>query len=497
LKRRPNILLITTDQQRHDHMGVGGLAAVPTPNLDRLGTEGVHFARAYAPSPLCTPARVSLLTGRYPSLHGAYSVGVSVHPFPRPTIADMFSAAGYETALLGKTHFVAREDEASHVTGQPEPAPEAFREFHGPYVGFQHVQTCGGHTINTIPDMHYRVFLEDAGVDYRPWFPRFGPDYDHHYCGPWNLPAQYHDTAWVGGMTEAWIRQHADGAPWFCWSSFQDPHEPFACPEPWFSRVEIGGLEPYEGVRPGEFDNKPAFYRQAAAGDWSMYDDGCGVPCSFYTPERDERAVTALAATLGMVAFIDDRVGAILRALEQTGQADNTLVVFTGDHGEMHGHHGFWGKGLTAYEDCQRVPLLVWGPGLVERQGTTQALANLIDLPRTFLSLAEIEISLGMQGVDLAPLLRGQADRVQDFTVVECQPTRKVYQQTLITERYKLILYRDTNEAELYDLEEDPDQYENLWRRPGYESLKSELLQLFARAGMKREGRIQPRIAFA
>ena len=494
---RPNILLITTDQQRHDHLGVAGLLAAATPHLDRLGTEGVHFGRAYCPSPICTPTRVSLLTGQYPSTHGAYSIGVTADPFPSPTIADRLTQAGYATAIFGKTHFVGRPDEPRHVTGQADPPAELFRTFDGPYLGFQHVQVSRGHTINTEPDMHYRVFLEDAGADYAPWFPRLGPTYDHFMCGAWDMPAEYHDTAWVGGLTERWLRDHADGEPWFCWASFQDPHEPFVCPEPWFSRVDRNRLKPFEGRRPGEFDDRPAFYARAAGGDWGPFDDGHGVPCSFHMPGWDDRSLDALQATLGMVAFVDDRVGAMLRALEETGQAGNTVVVFTSDHGDMHGHHGFWGKGLTAYDDCQRVPLLVWGPGRVRPRGTVDALANLVDLPCTLLALAGVDIPVGMQGTDLRPVLQGQADRVQDFTIVECQATQKVYQQTLVTDPHKLVVYRDSDEGELYDMNADPDQYTNLWNDPTCHDVKMALLLRLTQAHLEREGRVNDRTAFA
>jgi len=497
MARRPNILLITTDQQRFDHLGLKGARGIATPNLDRLGTEGVHFDRAYTVNPTCTPTRVSLLTGKYPSSHGAWSIGVSVDPFPRPTIADILGEAGYDTAIFGKTHFVRRLDEESHVAGISDPSPEFWRDFTGPYLGFRHVRVSHGHTINQKPNMHYRVFLEDAGVDYKRWFPQFQPDYDHHRCGPWEIPAEFHDTAWVGGNTVKWIREHAGDRPWFCWASFQDPHEPFVCPEPWYSRVKAEDVEPFEGAREGEFDDKPAFYAEAAGGDWSRLEDGHGVPSSFYTPQRDARAREALRATLGMLGFIDDRVGAMLDALEETGQARDTLVVFTSDHGEMHGHHGFWGKGLTAYDDCQRVPLLVWGPSLVERVGTTDALVSLVDLPRTLLATAGMEVPLGMQGVELSPILRGEAERVRDCVLIECQATHKVYQQTLVTDRYKLVLYRDSAEGELYDMENDPDQYVNLWNAPDCGQLKTELLGLFARAHMTREGRMCPRKSFA
>lgn len=495
--KRPNILFITTDQQRYDHLGLAGLRAVATPNLDRLGTEGMHCMRAYCTSPTCTPSRVSMLVGQYPSRHGGWSLGVSADPFPAPTLPELLAESGYATALLGKAHFVARPDEIRHITEQDNPSEEFWREFTGPYLGFQYVQTAKGHTINNIPGMHYKAFLEAAGVDYTPWFPKLHPDYDHHRCGSWEIPPEYHDTAWIGGLSERWIEDHVEGQPWFCWASFQDPHEPHVCPEPWFRRVDRSLVQPFEGIRKGEFDNKPGFYTRAARGDWNEFDDGYGVPSSFHFPLRDERAVDALQATLGMIAFIDHQVGRMLAALERTGQLENTIIIFTTDHGEMHGHHGFWGKGLTAYEDCQRVPLLIYGQRLVRRTGSNDALISQVDLPCTLLRAAGIVPPIGMQGMDLTPLLQGKQDRFREEVVVECRATSKVYQQTLITDRYKLIVYDHSNEGELYDLHADLDQYCNLWSPPENAKLRDSLLLRLVQNHMREEGRRNCRINFA
>lgn len=499
MDRRPNILLITTDQQRWDHLGLEGVRGIDTPHLDRIGREGVHFHRAYTCSPLCTPARVSLLTGQYPSRHGAYSLGVTLRPFPERTIATQLAAAGYRTALFGKTHFVCRKDEAEHFAGFPNPPPEYFRAHTGPYLGFDEVKISSGHTTMTVPDMHYRVWLEDQGVDFAAWYPAMREGHDHDFCGPWNIPPEYHDTAWVTENTNDFVRRQGD-QPWFCWASLQDPHEPFVCPEPWYSRVRMDEVTPYESYRPGEFDDKPFFYSVDEKiwneRGWPEFEDGHGVPCAWPRATLSERAREALQATLGMVAFIDDRVGAMLATLEATGQLENTLIIFTSDHGEIHGHHGIWHKGLHAFEDGQRVPLLMRGPGCAPR-GTVPALANLVDVPRTILAAAGAESPPGTQGHDLGPVLRGEAERVCEATFIEAHVTPRVYQTTMVTERHKLVIYRDGDYGELYDLETDPDQYRNLWPRPECTTLKAELLHQFAREMMRREGLVQPRETFA
>lgn len=511
---RPNILFITTDQQRFDHLGLKGLKAIPTPNLDRLGQEGVHFDRAYCPSPICTPTRVSLLTGRFPSTHYAYSIGVTADPFPAPTLGDLFTEAGYATGMFGKTHFVRREDEIPHMAGTQNPPDDFFKNWTGPYLGFQEFRGSTGHTTNNVPAMHYREFLKEAvgEATYQEWFPHLTDTYDHDQCGLWNIPPEYHDTQWVAEITADFIRRKSGEKPWFAFANFQDPHEPYVCPEPWYSSVDMSSAPEYEGYREGEFDDRPEVYRRAYEKDFGALNDGsvqgeilngavherCSVPSVYGEPGKEKKKREALQATLGMVAFLDDRLGYLLKTLEDTGQLGNTIIVFTSDHGEMHGHHGLWGKGVAAYEDCQRVPLLAWGPNYIQPRGTTSALANLVDLPKTLLQLANLPLPQEIQGADLSPILRGEADSVQDATLVEMRGTQHTLNQhTLVTDRYKCVVYKHTEEGELYDLERDPDQYQNLWNDPEYQSLKIQLLHRLARYHMEREPLGQPRVSFA
>lgn len=493
---KPNILFITTDQQRFDHIGIAGLTGIKTPNLDRLGSEGVHMQRAYCPSPICTPTRLSLLTGLYPSVHGGYSIGVTPDPFPSKTIPAALSSAGYRTGIIGKTHFVARPDEELHMAGNEKVAPEFFDSWDGPYEGFDYIQASTGHTINHIPSMHYRRHLEKSGVDYEKWFPQMSPGYDHDVCGVWNIPEQYHDTTWVTERTKEYISESVD-QPWFCWASYQDPHEPFVCPEPWFSSVDTDNMPEYEFLRDGELEDKPDIYRRLYENDQDGISDQFGIPCVGHIERHQKDSKLAMQATLGMIAFLDFKIGELIEHLEQSGQLENTIIIFTSDHGEMHGHHGFWGKGLTAYEDCQRVPLLIFGPSFFSRSGKQQALTNLVDLPATFLGIAGINDYPHIQGINLLPFLKGEVDQTQDAVVVECRANQNyVNQITLITETHKLVLTQPFAGGELYDLKKDPDQYDNLWEQDEMQSVKLSLMERLIRKRMNAEPKFSTRKSF-
>ncbi|MBK1879857.1 sulfatase family protein [Pelagicoccus mobilis] len=497
-KKRPNILLITTDQQRADHVGLGGLTHVETPNMDRIGRMGAHFERAYTVSPICVPTRVSLLTGQYPSSHGAYSIGVTADPFPATLFTKALRDSGYYLSLFGKSHFVARPDEECHISGGYDTDDSFYQNGPTPYLDFHEFEGSTGHTINTVPSMHYKAFLEKAGADYKKWFPQMSPGYDHEVCGPWDIPEKFHDTTWVADLTEGFIERRKDaGEPWFCWASFQDPHEPFVCPEPWYSSVSDENLPILPGYKEGEFDDRIDTYRNGYEKHWEAYDEGNGVPCVGGRVGWDEKKENAMRATLGMLKFLDHRLGTILEKLEKTGQLENTLIIFTSDHGELHGHHGIWGKGALAFEDCQRVPLLIAGPGVKKREESSHSLISLVDLPRTCLDFAGVPIPQGMQGVNQAPMLMGEVEEVRDAVLVECHPTRKsLANHTLITDDWKLVVYRNSEEGELYCLESDPDQSRNLWDKNEYADVKAKLLLRLTRLNIQREGEKAPRNTF-
>lgn len=505
---RPNILLITTDQQRWDALGRLN-PAIKTPNIDRLCDRGILFERAYCPSPVCTSSRVSILTGQYPSRHGCYTIGTSL-PEDYPTIPQELSQQGYFTGLIGKAHFrscIAPDsfEAAPHIHDR-----EFFRKWNGPYHGFEHCQLVIGHTTEPhSAGMHYGLWLEDRGVAIENYF---GSQFPYTGFGQWDLPEDLHPSKWVADCTlEAINKAAASDRPFFVWASFQDPHNPCVVPEPWASMYDPQEVPLRPGYRDGEFDDRAPFYREAAFATQNSYGDDPLFPngehdwftsfgnafCKYSGTDDERRKITA--SYYGMVSLLDHQVGRILDHLEATGQLGNTIIVFTTDHGELLGHHGLWWKGLPTFEDVQRVPLIVAHPQCKTPGARSRALQSLVDFGATFLSATGTPAPFGQQGVDQSQSWIDPNCATRDQVLIEFRPTEGAFMQTtVVAEEGKLVLYNQRPEYnELYDLNNDPDQSRNLWMREESRALRERLMLRFADAELQKEGILRPRLAGA
>jgi arylsulfatase A-like enzyme len=204
----PNVLLITSDQQHHRTLGAVN-PQISTPNLDRLAREGTTFDRAYCANPTCTPTRASIITGRYPSQHGAWSLGTKLAE-SEPTVGDLFQENGYATALIGKAHFQPL------VTTPEFPSIEAYpilhdldfwRHFHGPFYGFDHVELVRNHTSEGHAGQHYALWLEERGcTNWRDYFQPPTGTWEPARQGRWGLPERFHYSAWIAERTNAFVR---------------------------------------------------------------------------------------------------------------------------------------------------------------------------------------------------------------------------------------------------------------------------------------------------
>lgn len=500
---RPNILLITTDQQHYQALGISN-HVLATPNLDRLAAEGTVFDRAYCANPLCSPSRSSIITGQYPSTHGCWTIGTKLDE-SRPTLGSYLHEAGYATSLIGKAHF---QPLASTPEQTSLEAPPTLRDldfwagFHGPYYGFDHIELARNHADEGWVGQHYALWMEENGLS--TWRDHFrGPDNagaGRRYA--WDLPQEHHYTRFVADRSVAAIDRAADDdQPFFIWASFQDPHPPYLVPKPWASQYDAADIELPSRPDAAELAGASPWHRLTQQpdpdfGPWqeTPYDNH-GFRCHLIDPDTLRRDI---ATYYGMISFIDSSIGLVLSHLEERGLAENTMVIFTTDHGHFLGQHGLIAKGAFHYEDLIRIPMIIRYPGVVPMGHHTSALQSLVDFAPTFLTAAGASPRPDMQGVDQWSCWTGSGGPARDHVIVENrhQPTT-VHIRTYVDDSYKLTVYRGMEFGELFNLTEDPDEHRNLFFDPDYQQLRLEVNERFLQAEISREASQYLRIAVA
>lgn len=511
--KQPNILLIVTDQQHPDTLGALGRIPVRTPHLDRLAAEGTTFTRAYTPCPLCTPARASLLTGQYPSRHGAWSIGTDT-PEDALSLPALLGANGYRTALLGKSHLRSCQREDSFEALPKNRDWDFFRQWSGPWYGFETARINVGHTCEPhSASMHYGLWLRDQGVKLEP--PYFAKPADciaaNDWLGRWELPEPMHPGAWLVEETRNYLRDHAArhrGRPFFASVNFADPHQPFVVPEPWDTMYADTTLHPVKR-RADEAEGKPTVYR--ATLDDSLQERGwqghpeVNVPSQHIRQteklERSEKEETIWRTYLGMISLLDKQVGEILDTLEETGQAENTPAVFTSDHGDYMGDHWLWSKGGSHYDGAIRVPMVVRQPGRVPAGRRSTALQSLVDFAPTFLDLAGCDRHPEMQGLSQAATWADPDRATRDAVLIDHRVEEGLYVNTLVTDQHRFshhsITAEGREESECYDLADDPDEFQNLAANPANTALLNQLQSRLLRERMAIEGPWSARPTFA
>jgi arylsulfatase A-like enzyme len=498
----PNILLITSDQHHFSLLGCQqpGLA---TPHLDRLASQGTLFERAYCPNPTCTPTRASMITGLYPSQHGAWTLGTKLSERV-PVVGDEFQRAGYRTSLIGKAHFQPLASAPGYPSLEAYPVLQdlAFwRGFHGPFYGFEHVELARMHGDESHVGQHYALWMEQSGAsDWRRYF-RSPTGTRQAGDGAWELPAKLHSNTWIAEQTAKRLRGHASAQePFFMWASFFDPHPPYLVPEPWASMYKPSAM-PSVGMAPGEYERASPLVQRALKmdADWDEFQEtGFSIHGCHQHAVNEEAARRNCAIYWGMVTFLDRSVGRILDALAETKLDQNTLVIFTTDHGHLFGQHGLHHKGPFHYEDLIKIPFIARHPGRIPASARSQALLSTVDLAPSMLSWCDLPVPCHMTGIDQGPILRGGAASGRDHIIVEFrhEPTT-VFLKTLVEKRYKLTLHYHRKYGELFDLESDPDEICNLWDDPASQPLKHALIERFLHAELGKESIAMPRIAGA
>lgn len=457
----PNILWYCADQQRWDTIGALGNPHVHTPNLDRLARGGTAFTHAYCQAPICTPSRASFLTGKYPSTIHLNTNGNTHFPPGERLVTRRLADAGYDCGLVGKLHLLG-------AAWRPEPRiDDGYR-----YFQFSHAPR------NDWPKLHdYADWIREQGHDpgdvLRTRSHRQGP---LHEPGPEperdNVPVSLHQTTWSTEKTLEFIAnadgQRAPGQPWLVSVNPYYPHPPFNPPWEYYRRFDPQSL-------PGPHFRESDMETQAALGQVD-FQSRPQHPSTF--PARKLQA-----AYYAQIEFVDHELGRLLDALDRSGQRENTIVVYTSDHGEALGDHGLTQKGCRFYDGLVRVPLIFSMPGTLQAGLVSGALVELSDIMPTLMTLAGLPIPEGTQGRSLLPILTGQAPPAhhRDFVRSEYYDAVDLPNHTFGTmyrdRRWKLSVYHGLDIGELYDMETDPHEHVNLWDHPEHQSVKLDLIK--------------------
>jgi arylsulfatase A-like enzyme len=477
-----NVLLITCDQLRKDAPGCYGNPIVTTPNIDSLARNGVLFDQLYTASPVCAPNRASIATGRYPSVNGLRTNGI-VLPESELTLMEVLRRGGYQTYGSGKMHFQPQWVRPEGVGSDPEPKyaidPQP-KPWEFPYYGFDGGAFSEDHRYGP-----YSRYLEERGYD--PWAD------PHSYTFPQNItaasayPEEHYQTTWIADRSLDFLRTRDTDRPFFVWTSFVDPHHPFTPPAPWDTMYD-----PAEMPLPLWSEDVPAQWPDKYRAKYERESGGHEAIGMHKLPDSEWRKMKAYY--YGMVSLIDKQVGRLLDELKRQGALEDTVVIFTADHGEMLGDYHLAFKG-TMYDCVTNVPFIVahggvetTRPGAVRggASGSTSSatdsqsaahtctgLANSIDIMPTTLEIAGLAIPDSVQGRSLVPQLRDPATPCRDEVLVEMpRPVR-----TIRTPRYRLTVHEYGSTGELYDMESDPNAFRNLWNAPEYRSVRDDLTE--------------------
>lgn len=487
---RPNILLIMTDQHRYDVLSAYGNQHVSTPNLQRLAEEGVTFETCYSTSTVCAPARASIETGKYVHAHGLWTNGVTLPP--QPMVSRQLRDAGYRCGLIGKLHLspcFGGRDEAPIDDGFDEFRRWAHDPRHGSPKNDYHRWLEANH-----PDLWAKVTDE---VD-RPGSPP--PASSMRQPGQReidSLPTRGHYSTWVAEKVEEFFTDQSPDEPFFLWANFYDPHHPFAAPREYLDQYPPGSVPPPVGSVE-ELADKPDYQRRAS--ERHLIHHGAG-----FLDSRDDEIDYFRRAYYAMVTMIDDKVGQILRSLQDHGLDDNTLVIFTSDHGEMLGDHGLLLKGPMAYEMAVRVPLIMRWPGRLPAVTRCSSMAGLHDIGVTIGVQAGASPLPGSTGHDLVAIACGESAG-RDWAYSEFrapdhadQPgantTMLRHGDTKIIVRHGTPVTPQLRDGELYDLATDPNELVNLWSSHDHLSLKADLLGFLCDVRVQLEDRSAPQEA--
>lgn len=472
MKKRPNIIIFCTDEQRGDHLGCMGHPDLKTPNIDRIAEEGTLFRNCYSSHPVCMPARATMMTGHTMRVHGVINNGYSL-PRNIPTLPGMLAEEGYRTHAIGKLHLrnaSIRLPEGENGASSPEGRKlwdwpdhwegSLYKHFPPDYYGFQSVELVNGHVNYVYGD--YVTWLEKEHPGAYAGYEASNDDPQ-----PLTIDPDLHYNTWMANQTISYIEEEVEEEnPFYLWCSFPDPHEPFAAVKKWsdfYDDIEIDLPPQTLSLSP---DSRSETMKKAGLGH--EVDD----------PEMVRRRIKQ---TYGMISHIDEQIGRVLDCLEEKGIAEETVIMFISDHGDQLGEHGLYFKGMLPYDAHAHVPFLMKAPG-GEKGKVVEDVVSMLDMVPTALDLAGVAPELPLPGEILTPVATGARGPLRKMALVEMDTrlgpdAEFVQMRWIVRNDYKLVYYANNKETMLFDRINDPNELKNLAGEPEMQPVLLELFQ--------------------
>ncbi|MBD3253441.1 MAG: sulfatase-like hydrolase/transferase [Candidatus Lokiarchaeota archaeon] len=484
-----NVLFIITDGQRADHLGCSGNPDLKTPNIDRLAADGVRFTNAYCTNPFCMPNRSSIFTGKYPSVHGVRCNGINLNP-QISTFIETLNNLGYYTYSAGKIHlnwqgspYSRKSDSAEMIIPYLFEGKKEKKPIPQPYYGLEEIDLTLGH--GDAVAGHYLNWIKNEAPDYYDLVKSRVLKLSEHICSDSLLPINLHPTNYIVDRTLSFLNGFSKGSynkkSFFLLCSFPDPHHPVCLPEPYNHMYDPNDIEIPSTLN----DIKTLQNHKVLKNYLDVY------RMNWLRVTNEEEIRKFIAYTYGSIAMIDAGIGEILEALHSQGLENNTIIVFTSDHGDLMGDHGLLFQGPAHFQGYVKIPM-IWKVPDISTPGTiTNSLASSVDIPRTILSLLKVKSKYhpsGMQGYDLTPILQNPGVKIRDNCIIEEDedsqkdsyklPDLRV--RTMVTENYRISIYQGfENYGDFFDLKNDPLELNNLWFDENSKHLKNDLLKKF------------------
>ncbi|MBD3674353.1 MAG: sulfatase-like hydrolase/transferase [Planctomycetaceae bacterium] len=459
---RPNIIFIITDQQRYDTINALGYDFMDTPNLDRLATEGIVYTQCHVTAASCAPARASLFKGYYPHTTGILKNADSW----RRSWIELLNDSGYHCTNVGKMHTWPFETELGFDERYVVENKDRYLE--GRYY-FDEWDKA----------LRFRGLIKQQRELYR----QRGDYRDRLGAFEWELPEDTHPDMFVGDMATWWINSYPKTEPLFLQIGFPGPHPPYD-PIPRYAEPYLKKDLPLLEVTQEELENQPPAFKELRQHNQEIDHDSVVLELN---PTEEQRHLQR-AYYLANVTMIDEKVGEIIDALEQNGYLDNSIIIFTSDHGDCltdHGHSQKW----TMYDLITRIPLIVWAPKKFQGGRVVNELCQQMDLGPTILELAGIDVPHTLEAISMKESLESDdwkgrdyvfAEQIKDGILTGCE-----FMTMVRNHEWKLVHFLDEPHGQLFNLSEDPDELKNLWNDDKSAAVKQEML------GVLREWRIR------